>query len=77
MWSGLEEKSANYKSVNKIRAQDAEGQVENAGDGSLPAKAGCLHKGLHADAEEAELGDAQGGTCTSDERFRGYGLYTG
>ncbi len=56
--TSAKEVCANYKSINKIRAQDAESEVKDAGYGGIASEAWCLHASLHADAEKTELGNA-------------------
>jgi hypothetical protein len=38
----------------------------------LPAASRCLHPCIHHYPEEAELGTAQGLSCASDQRLRGF-----
>ena len=63
------------KSAGTQAAIDEQSQEQGAGARGFSSETRCLHAGLHDDAEETQLGDAQGGPSPVDERFRGNELY--
>ena len=62
-----------------VRKGRQAGQIQNGQSGAaeFAAEAWRLHARLYADAEEAELGAAQSGARSSDQRHRGYDLHSG
>ena len=73
-----ESRSAHADDHQLVRkGRDASGRRRRRPRCSLPAEARRLHPRLHDDAEEAELGAAQGRARAADERDRGDDLHPG
>src|SRR5690348_18504398 len=62
---------ADHQSARPARAPRHGSKREGARAARQPAEARRLHARLHHDAQEAELGAAEGGARPADERVRG------
>src|SRR5579863_8512149 len=69
-------KRADDQSINPGCAGQEALQDDRTGFAGLAAEAGRMHAGEDDDAEEAELGAAQGGACAAVERVRSQHVYT-
>ena len=66
------------QSVGPQKQKEHAGEIHSTGTQELPAEARSLHARLYDDAEEAELGSAQGSSCSLDEQatiFRSTALF--
>src|SRR5579862_4690197 len=70
-------KNADSQSAYSQAARRQGEAQQGPGPAELPAEARRLHARLHDDAEEAELGLAQGGEGSPDQRLRSADLYSG
>src|SRR5437868_2498577 len=68
---------ADYQSARARRAQENRQQDQESGPAKQPAEAGRVRPRFHADAEEAQLRAAQGGTGAPHQRHRGDDIYSG
>src|SRR5258708_25512035 len=68
---------ADHQSVDQQGPPPAHRPQQGAGAAGLPAEARRLHARLHDDAQEAQLGAAQGRQGTSHQRLRGGELHPG
>src|SRR5256885_3929286 len=68
---------ADDQPADRKSAHGAEVAQEGAGAAAVAAEARRLHARLHDDAEEAELGAAQGRQGASDQRLRSDRLHPG
>src|SRR5580704_12400227 len=69
--------NADGQSAHSQAARGAACEEKSAGFAAEPAKARRLHARLYDDAEEAELGAAQGREGAPDQRLRGDWLHPG
>src|SRR5271168_325035 len=72
-----EGQDADDQPADRKSARGAEVAQEGAGAAAVAAEARRLHARLHHDAEEAELGAAQGCQGAPDQRLRGDRLHPG
>src|SRR5581483_1936663 len=72
---GSRRTDADCQSTRPQGSPDAEGEGQDACAAGCAAEAGRLHARLHDDAEEAELGPAQGRPRAPDERHGGRRLH--
>ena len=64
-------RNANNTAADPQAAAAQSETVQVNAPAGVPAKAGCLHKGLYNNAEKTELRHAEGCQSAPNQRFRG------